>query len=217
VASSSRGMPTEPSVTNNKAGPVLIVSVNALQSALNLARVCAVTTHGDREEGVRNDLEVPIPAGLPAKGVILPRQLRRSTSKHAMRMSVRKATSDRMEARRLSIAPDHGQQGLSLPVVVDQTADDDENVPDRFREMQCTRLPGGDIGEHDRCDRRRGRSLVSALARWPGARAGPPSCKIIPRASSSGYRGRRDRRPLRALSRPRRFRLPEDCRSCSCA
>jgi mRNA interferase MazF len=56
--------------------PVLIVSVNALQSALKLAMVCAVTIHGGREEGVRNDLEVPIPAGLPVKGVILPHQLR---------------------------------------------------------------------------------------------------------------------------------------------
>jgi TolB-like protein/Flp pilus assembly protein TadD len=31
-----------------------------------------------------------------------------------------------------------------VPVVIDQTADDDENVPDRFREVQWTRLPGGD-------------------------------------------------------------------------
>jgi mRNA-degrading endonuclease toxin of MazEF toxin-antitoxin module len=44
---------------------VLIVSVNALQSALGLAIVCAVTTHGGRAERARNDLEVAIPAGLP--------------------------------------------------------------------------------------------------------------------------------------------------------
>ena len=56
--------------------PVLIVSVNALQSALGLAMVCAVTTHGGRAEGARNDLEVAIPPGLPVKGVILPHQLR---------------------------------------------------------------------------------------------------------------------------------------------
>jgi mRNA-degrading endonuclease toxin of MazEF toxin-antitoxin module len=56
--------------------PVLIVSVNALQSALGLAMVCAVTTHGGRAEGARNDLEVPIPPALPVKGVILPHQLR---------------------------------------------------------------------------------------------------------------------------------------------
>jgi mRNA-degrading endonuclease toxin of MazEF toxin-antitoxin module len=56
--------------------PVLIVSVNALQSALGLAMVCAVTTHGGRAEGARNDLEVPIPPGLPIKGVVLPHQLR---------------------------------------------------------------------------------------------------------------------------------------------
>lgn len=31
-----------------------------------------------------------------------------------------------------------------LPVVIDETSDDDENVPDRFREVQWTRLPGGE-------------------------------------------------------------------------
>jgi mRNA interferase MazF len=56
--------------------PALIVSVNALQSALGLAIVCAVTTHGGRSEHARNDLEVSIPAGLPIKGVVLPHQLR---------------------------------------------------------------------------------------------------------------------------------------------
>src|SRR5215469_11772310 len=30
-----------------------------------------------------------------------------------------------------------------LPVVIDDTRDDDENVPDRFREVQWTRLPDG--------------------------------------------------------------------------
>ena len=56
--------------------PVLVVSVEALQSALGLAIVCAVTTHGDRADGPRNDLEVPIPPGLPVKGVVLPHQMR---------------------------------------------------------------------------------------------------------------------------------------------
>jgi mRNA-degrading endonuclease toxin of MazEF toxin-antitoxin module len=56
--------------------PVLVVSVNVLQTALGLAMVCAITTHGGRSEAARNDLDVPIPAGLPVKGVILPHQLR---------------------------------------------------------------------------------------------------------------------------------------------
>src|SRR3984893_18449513 len=30
-----------------------------------------------------------------------------------------------------------------LPVVIDDTRDDDERVPERFREVQWTRLPGG--------------------------------------------------------------------------
>lgn len=31
-----------------------------------------------------------------------------------------------------------------VPVVIDQTAEDDERVPDKFRDVQWTRLPGGD-------------------------------------------------------------------------
>jgi mRNA-degrading endonuclease toxin of MazEF toxin-antitoxin module len=56
--------------------PVLVVSVTALQTALGLAMVCALTTHGGRTDGARNDLEVPVPPGLPVKGVILPHHLR---------------------------------------------------------------------------------------------------------------------------------------------
>ena len=56
--------------------PVLVVSVNELQTALGLAMVCAITTHGGRSTGARNQLEVPIPPGLPVKGVVLPHQLR---------------------------------------------------------------------------------------------------------------------------------------------
>lgn len=56
--------------------PVLVVSVNALQTALELAIVCALTTHAGRSNGPRNDLEVPIPPGLPVKGVVLPHQMR---------------------------------------------------------------------------------------------------------------------------------------------
>lgn len=56
--------------------PVLVVSVNVLQTSVGLAMVCAITTHGGRAESARNDLEVPVPPGLPVKGVILPHQLR---------------------------------------------------------------------------------------------------------------------------------------------
>lgn len=56
--------------------PVLVVSVDALHSAIGLAMVCAITTHGGRSTGARNDLEVPIPPGMAATGVVLPHQLR---------------------------------------------------------------------------------------------------------------------------------------------
>lgn len=56
--------------------PVLVVSVDALHSALGLAVVCPITTHGGRSTGARNDLEVAIPPGMAATGVVLPHQMR---------------------------------------------------------------------------------------------------------------------------------------------
>jgi hypothetical protein len=43
-----------------------------------------------------------------------------------------------------------------LPAVIDDTPDDDERVPERFREVQWTRLPGGAtspafVDEYDGC------------------------------------------------------------------
>src|SRR4029077_11456654 len=35
-------------------------------------------------------------------------------------------------------------KAFMLPVVVDDTREDDENVPDRFRDIHWTRLPGGE-------------------------------------------------------------------------
>jgi TolB-like protein len=40
------------------------------------------------------------------------------------------------------IAPD---QAFLVPVVIDDTPQDDERIPDRFRELQWTRLPGGQV------------------------------------------------------------------------
>lgn len=82
--------------------PVLIVSVNALTSALDLAIVCAITTHGGRAEAARNDLEVSIPPALPVKGVILPHQVRTidCASRHASkRCTVPRATLQATRAR----------------------------------------------------------------------------------------------------------------------
>jgi mRNA-degrading endonuclease toxin of MazEF toxin-antitoxin module len=56
--------------------PVLMVSVNPLHTSLGLAIVCAITTHGGRAKSAANALEVPVPAGLPVKGVVLPHQIR---------------------------------------------------------------------------------------------------------------------------------------------
>ena len=56
--------------------PALVVSVEPLQSTLGLAMVCAITTHGGRAQGARNDLEVLIPPGIAVQGVVLPHQMR---------------------------------------------------------------------------------------------------------------------------------------------
>lgn len=55
--------------------PVLVVSVDALRSAIGLAMVCAITMHGSGGTGARNDLEVPIPPGMAATGVVLPHEM----------------------------------------------------------------------------------------------------------------------------------------------
>ena len=61
-----------------------------------------------------------------------------------------------------------------LPVVIDDTRDDDERVPERFREVQWTRLPGG---RHPACIRR---------ACTASAVAGEPTRQLSRRAPSRG-------------------------------
>jgi len=78
------------------------------------------------------------------------------------------------------ISPD---QAFLLPVVIDDTRDDDERVPDRFREVQWTRLPAGEtppafvervqrlLSADVAPMRERARSTDGAIAsRAPGAR-----------------------------------------------
>ena len=74
-----------------------------------------------------------------------------------------------------------------LPVVVDDTREDDENVPDRFRDIHWTRLPGG---ETPPAFVERVRRLVSpepshgstttALPAAPGSAATPPMREPVP-------------------------------------
>ena len=60
-------------------------------------------------------------------------------------------THDRLEGYfrlewKLAVDRSHlisADQAFLLPVVIDDTRDDDERVPERFREVQWTRLPGG--------------------------------------------------------------------------
>jgi TolB-like protein/Tfp pilus assembly protein PilF len=65
---------------------------------------------------------------------------------------ISRATHDRREGYfrlewKLAVDRSHlmdAELAFLLPVVIDDTRDDDERVPDRFREVQWTRLPGGD-------------------------------------------------------------------------
>jgi mRNA-degrading endonuclease toxin of MazEF toxin-antitoxin module len=98
------GIDTDSAVGHEQRGrrPVLVVSVNALQTSLGLAMVCAITTHGGRSEGAGNDLEVPIPPGLPVNGVVLPHQMRTIDCKarHSEKLcSVPRATLQATRAR----------------------------------------------------------------------------------------------------------------------
>jgi TolB-like protein/tetratricopeptide (TPR) repeat protein len=59
-----------------------------------------------------------------------------------------------------------------LPVVIDDTRDDDEQVPERFREVQWTRLPGGDTSP----------AFVERVRRLLSAELSPGSTEFKPEA-----------------------------------
>lgn len=55
--------------------PALVVSVTAFQES-GLAIVCPITTHGGRAVKPRSALEIALPAGLAASGVVLSHQVK---------------------------------------------------------------------------------------------------------------------------------------------
>ena len=96
-----------------------------------------------------------------------------------------------------------------VPVVIDDTRDDDERVPERFREVQWTRLPGGvtprisssvfggccQVSRHRHSTR-----LPSAAARVSAA----PSTRSRPALALEASAPRRDRCGRRCTRLPRR-------------
>jgi TolB-like protein len=73
-----------------------------------------------------------------------------------------------------------------VPVVIDDTGDDEENVPDKFREVQWTRLPGG---ETPRAFVERVRRLLAdetSSPTRPGAASGAPPA-VGGRPMTSGW------------------------------
>ena len=79
-----------------------------------------------------------------------------------------------------------------VPVAIDDVGDDDEHVPDRFRELQWTRLPGGETSPefvervarllaHDDHGAQPHRS-PAACARWCAAGACTRGCRTVPSA-----------------------------------
>ena len=85
-----------------------------------------------------------------------------------------------------------------LPVVIDETRDDDEQVPERFREVQWTRLPGG-VGSAAFVERVRRCCATRNIARIsPGLSSSP---EMIHCRNSVGLpsTGRRVVQPLTAI------------------
>jgi hypothetical protein len=102
-----------------------------------------------------------------------------------------------------------------LPVVIDDTTDDDENVPERFLELHWTRLPGGETPSAFT-----ERILRLLLHRWnrptnipqqPRLRApsrrprGPTSCRPTWSKARASLRGSTERPPGRARRCSQRF------------
>jgi hypothetical protein len=109
-----------------------------------------------------------------------------------------------------------------LPVVIDDTRDDDERVPERFREVQWTRLPGGETAPAfvERVSRLLSPETSPALARThsaasTGVRAGPAPARAHPAAGWSRVRRHRNRRPAAStrVFRARAARAIETCRA----
>ena len=84
-----------------------------------------------------------------------------------------------------------------LPVVIDDTREDDENVPDRFKDVHWVRLSAGEASP-DFCDRVR--RLVSP-------EPSPGSANASPSAGAASDAARPTHKPVRLLSRSR-YALP---------
>jgi TolB-like protein/Tfp pilus assembly protein PilF len=112
---------------------------------------------------------------------------------------ISRATHDRVEGYfrlewKLGVDRSHlisADQAFLLPVVIDDTPDDDERVPERFREVQWTRLPGG-VTPAAFVERVR-RLLSGEPAQTTGT---PPAASRAPAAPAT-------RKPLLALWRSR--------------
>ena len=105
------------------------------------------------------------------------------------------ATHDRREGYfrlewKLAVDRSHlmdSELAFLLPVVIDDTRDDDERVPDRFREVQWTRLPGGDTPQ---AFVERVRRLLSPGEPDVPAKSRAPPAAAVPAASraTAGWR-----------------------------
>jgi len=94
------------------------------------------------------------------------------------------------------IAPD---QAFLLPVAIDDTLQSDERIPDRFRELQWTRLPGGDASP---AFVERVRRLLSHEASSGRAAATPvsPPRKAVPQSGTPGTGSWRSKAPVWLIS-----------------
>jgi hypothetical protein len=72
------------------------------------------------------------------------------------------------------------EMAFLLPVVIDDTRDDDERVPERFRELQWTRLPAGETPPEFVA---RIQQLLSEEARQPPTLARGPAAALSGKSS----------------------------------
>ncbi|HEX3847029.1 MAG TPA: TIR domain-containing protein [Steroidobacteraceae bacterium] len=88
--------------------------------------------------------------------------------------------------------PMTGNRAFLLPVVIDDTRDDDEQVPDRFREVQWTRLPEGETPPAFVERVRRLLSGEPAQKPTPSAAAGvrSPAAPTMRRPASTSWRSK---------------------------
>jgi len=175
------GIDTDSAVGHEQHGrrPVLVVSVNVLQTSLGLAMVCAITTNGGRSEGGAQRSGSSNPSGLPVKGVVLPHQLRTIDCKAPPFRKAVHGTSSYITSNAFS------PKGPSLSVAshIVTFAPSLRRIIYRPRQSDPWRAASGIIPRARLCVRQSLRT-TSISASQASCRASIPRCLVAPIAAS---------------------------------